>query len=529
MLTFYFYMNFKKIIVGTLLVGFFISGLVPLHADENQVYEFEASISEQNLAKDLSFAPFENRIQVGLPGGSLKTAAIIKISAMYESIAQLPGLQSVGPMYQIDIPSSAFASGRYFVSIKSSGSNKYKQIYFFDSNFPGNWRPLPTNENFGKGVISSFVTIPFARLAVFESSSIIVTGKASWYRYKNGLFAASPDFPQGTRLRVINTENKKSVDVIVNDFGPNRALHPDRVVDLDAVAFTRLASLGQGTISVAVEKLPDNVVIPQEPVLPVQDDDDLNISAKSAVVFNSADKVIMWSKDAERQIPLASLTKLIAVKVFLETKPDLKKVVAYSVKDEQLNNLYVPASQSARLSLKDGDTVTIKDLVYSSLIGSTNNTVESLVRISGLKRTDFIARMNQRVKQWGATKTHFIEPTGLSEKNVTTAKDYVIIAREAFLDPIISSASVLPSYTVTTKNTKTSRSFKNTNLLARDKNIELLGSKTGYLVEAGNCLATKWSSDVSKNIIIVVLGAPTRPISVDDTKKLLEFARKNIK
>ena len=529
MLTFYFYMKHKKIVAVTLLIGFFIASITPLQADENQAYEFEASISEQNLLKDHSFAPFENRIEVGLPSGILKSSAIVKISALYEPITALSGLQNVGPMYQIDIPAASFSSGRYFVSIKSSGSDKYKQIFFFDSNFPGYWRPLPSNENFGKGVISSYVTIPFARLAVFESDSALSKGKASWYRYKNGLFAASPDFPKGTRLRVINTENKKSVDIVVNDFGPNRTLHPDRVIDLDAVAFSRIASLGQGTISVAVEKLPDTVASTQPEAPKAEEINGIAISAKSAIVLNSADKEVLWSKEPERQLPLASLTKLITVKVFLETKPDMKKVVAYSLKDEQLNNLYVPANQSARLSLKEGDTVTIKDLVYSSLIGSTNNTVEALVRVSGLKRSDFIARMNQRVKQWGATKTHFVEPTGLSENNVTTAKDYVIIAREAFLDPIISSASVLASYTVTTLNTKTSRSFKNTNLLARDKNIELLGSKTGYLVEAGNCLATKWSSDVSKNIIIVVLGSPTRPVSVDDTKKLLEFARKNIK
>lgn len=278
--------------------------------------------------------------------------------------------------------------------------------------------------------------------------------------------------------------------------------------------------------NVAVEKLPDHIVTPIE--AKPADNGEVAISAKAALVLNSADKTVLWSKAEDTVVPLASLTKLVAVKVFLETKPDMKKVVTYSVKDEQLNNLYVPANQSARLRLKDGDTLPIKDFVYSSLIGSTNNTVETLVRVSGLSRAAFIARMNERVKEWGAKQTYFVEPTGLSPKNVTTARDYVIIAREAFFDSVIAQASVLSSYALTTRNTNSAHSFKNTNLLAREKGSGLLGSKTGYLDEAGHCLVTKWPTDKNKNVIVVLFGEPTRQASVDDTKILMDFASKRI-
>ena len=500
----------------------------PVLAEEiSPSFEFEASVGSAVLGRDLALSAFESAIEVGLPAGQLTSPAVVRLSKIQEEVRPPSGYSAADVLYQIDIPAASFAAGRYFVSLKSSGSDKYKQIYFFDKNSAEGWRPLPTNENFGKGVISTYVTIPFARLAVLESNSVIVKGKASWYRYKNGLFAASPDFPKGTRLRVINLDNKKSVDVVVNDFGPNRGLHPDRVVDLDAVAFARLAPLGQGMMNrVAIEKLPDHVVTPSEPKAPASGE--LSVSAKTAMVLNSADKTVLWSKGEDTVVPLASLTKLVAVKVFLETKPDMKKVVAYSIKDEQLNNQYVPASQSARLKLKNGDTLAIKDFVYSSLIGSTNNTVETLVRFSGLSRAAFIARMNERVKQWGAKQTYFVEPTGLSPKNVTTARDYVIIAREAFFDPVIAQATILPSYSLTTRNTKVPHSFKNTNLIAREKDSELLGSKTGYLDEAGHCLVTKWPTDKNKNVIVVLFGEPTRQASIDDTKTLMDFVSKRI-
>lgn len=486
-------------------------------------FQFEASISEVTLHQNNSFAPFDGEIQVGLPVDQLTMPSIIRISKLVEDTMPPSGFKKPTALYQIDIPAAAFKPGRYFVSLKSSGSTAYKQIYFFDKNAGETWRPLPTNENFGKGLVSTYLTMPFVRLAVFESTTAIVKGSASWYRYKNGLFAASPDFPKGTKLRVINTTNQKSVDVIVNDYGPDRSQHPDRVIDLDAVAFARLASLGQGTMSVAIEVLPEHITSDQ----PAPEKGELEISAKNAVIFDSLAKKVVWQKGKDEVIPLASLTKLAAVKVFLETKPDLKKVVAYSVKDEEMNHKYVLPSESARLRLKDGETVTIKDLVYSSLIGSTNNTVETLVRVSGLKRDVFIAKMNAKAKQLGATQTRFIEPTGLSLQNVTSARDYAIIARDAFLNSIIASASVEPSYTVRTLNTKRTISFKNTNLLARNPKSDILGSKTGYLTEAGYCLVTKWPTE-KRNIIIVVFGAPSRQASADDTQNLLTFAKKTL-
>lgn len=246
----------------------------------------------------------------------------------------------VGSMYQIDIPADSFSLGKYFISLKSSGSSAYKQIYFFDKN--QGWRPLETNENFGKGLISATATFPFLRIAVFENPKILVKGDASWYRYKKGLFAASPDFPTGTKLRVINLSNKKFVDITVNDFGPDRSVHPTRAIDLDAVAFARLGSLGQGTMQVAIEKISNSASLVTAPKpTPIIDSNSLSIQSKAALVLNSVDKKVLWSKGGETKVPLASLTKLVAIKVFLDTNPDMNKVVAYSVADEE-KMLYTP-------------------------------------------------------------------------------------------------------------------------------------------------------------------------------------------
>jgi D-alanyl-D-alanine endopeptidase (penicillin-binding protein 7) len=522
-----------SVIILVALSFLYVSPLVSItKADEIQGevllnQTFTASVGELGLTRDLSLNVFEGELQVGIPAGRFSKPALVTITKISEPVTPPPGLAMTGSMYQVDIPADSFSPGKYYISLKSSNSSSYKQVYFFDKN--QGWRPLETNENFGKGLISTSATFPFLRIAVFENSKMLVKGDASWYRYKKGLFAASPDFPAGTKLRVINPANKKFVDITVNDFGPDRSKHPTRAIDLDAVAFEKLGSLGQGTMSVVIEKIPTT---PQASsitkVTPIPDSNSLSIQSKAALVLNSVDKKVLWSKGGETKVPLASLTKLVAIEVFLDTKPDMSKVVTYSVADEEKNALYVLPGESARLKLLDKDQILIKDLVFSSLIGSTNNTVETLVRVSGVSRDAFIKRMNKKVVSWGATETHFIEPTGLSPKNITTPKDYAIIARQVFLNDVIAEASVKPSYSLTTINTKRAHTFKNTNTLAREKDSPILGSKTGYLVEAGYCLATKWPTTKDKNIIVVLFGAPNRNASVEDTKKLVAFAEKNI-
>ena len=92
-------------------------------------------------------------------------------------------------------------------------------------------------------------------MPVSAASPPLEKGSASWYRYKGCLCAASPDFQKGTKLRVTNQKNGKSVIVTVNDYGPNRKKYPTRAIDLDAVAFQKIGRLSQGLVSVTVEKV----------------------------------------------------------------------------------------------------------------------------------------------------------------------------------------------------------------------------------------------------------------------------------
>lgn len=91
----------------------------------------------------------------------------------------------------------------------------------------------------------------------------ISQGKASWYDYtlsgiqwsKNHRTAASRDYPRGTMLKVCNIANNKCIDVLVNDYGPEKAKHPDRIVDLSSYAFSQIADIKAGIINVSVHEI----------------------------------------------------------------------------------------------------------------------------------------------------------------------------------------------------------------------------------------------------------------------------------
>ncbi len=372
------------------------------------------------------------------------------------------------------------------------------------------------------------------------TSSVMLSGKASWYNFKGGLFAASPDFPIGSVLRVISTANpQKRVDVVVNDWGPDRIKHPERVIDLDKQAFSQLASLGAGVISVRIE--PIMIATSSNRVNPVawsassavalktdiQTNNNLKLTSAAGIVIESKTGKVLWQKNPKAQMPLASLTKIVAIKVFMDTKPKLNKIVAYKKIDEQRTYEWADAGLVAKLHVKEGETMSIEDLLNAALLGSANNSIESLVRVSGLTRTQFIKRMNTYVRQVGAVNTSFVEPTGLSPQNVSSVKDYAIISRKALANPVITKITSSKKYTFVTRNTKQPHLINNTNKLMSWSNLNITGSKTGYLEEAKYCLMTKSKSSKGE-VIAVTFGTPAQAASFNETKQLIEYGFKKL-
>lgn len=517
----------KKILFTALFLLLF-SFAANAEGEENRNYHI--NLDKNTIAKGYTVSAFDNALKLSLVPGILNESTGVEVVELNEKSDMPWQLEKLSKVYQFEFKNKiAYDNHKpfYIQFSYATSTDLLKQVFYFDKNF-NSWRPLPTIDFPKEKFVRSLIHLPYARIAVFENPNALAVGKASWYKYKSGNFAASPDFPKGSKVRVYNVDNGKFVDVVINDYGPDRRLHPDRVIDLDKVAFQKIASLGAGIINVRVEPLsviPDNgktvgIHSSGAGVFP-------NFSGKAAIVMNENTGEILYDKNPTAQLPLASLTKLIAAKVFMDTQPALSKIVSYSLQDEEYNYKYVDNKwESARVKLKDGDTLSVEDLIYSALVGSANNAVESLVRVSGLARDEFIKQMNDSVADWGATSTKFIEPTGLSPQNVSSAFDYALITKEVFQNPIIQKASTMVSYAFTTRNTKEPHRFRNTNNLVENFTFQVTGSKTGYLDEAGYCLMMRAKNKNDQDIIVITMGEDTKAKSAADTKELLNYGFK---
>ena len=167
------------------------------------------------------------------------------------------GLTAVSQVYEFDIQNKESFRNEKPLLMKmylDEPTSKYKNLYFYNGVID-KWVVLPT-DIVDDDVIKSVIHLPYAKMVVLEGAEAMTEGAASWYSYKRCNCAASPDYPKGSVLRVTNLENNKFVDVTVNDYGPDRTIHPERVIDLDKVAFLQLGELWQGILpKVKVERL----------------------------------------------------------------------------------------------------------------------------------------------------------------------------------------------------------------------------------------------------------------------------------
>lgn len=212
--------------------------------------------------------------------------------------------------------------------------------------------------------------------------------------------------------------------------------------------------------------------------------------------------------------PIASLTKLMTALVFLDT--EINWQANYTIVRE--DNI-----KGGRLNLFPGDTLKIEELFKTALIASDNGATMALVRSTGLSEEAFVFRMNEKAKEMGLINTKFADPTGLSNDNVSTAKEVSILARTAFKKDQIISALENSKYTYTTKEGREKNIFSTLDLLNSNlEDLKYLAGKTGYTDEAGYCLVSLFSQD-NRDIITVVLGAQERNERVDISLDLAKW------
>jgi len=239
--------------------------------------------------------------------------------------------------------------------------------------------------------------------------------------------------------------------------------------------------------------------------------------ARSAIVVDPTSGQILYEKNVEATMPIASITKLMTVLVFLERKPDLDRLAEVTRED-------LAGAGHTKLRLRE--SVALRDLLHMTLMCSDNAATRVLVHESGLAPEDFLARMNQKALEFGLTHTRYVEFTGLDERNVSTASDVARLLRVAANHPTIKDITTTRSYEFSSTRPYGSRNIPRQHMVANTNRLlygryEVLGGKTGFIQESGYCLAT-WLRAEGREMIAVVLGAPTNATRFADVMRLVQ-------
>ncbi|HPV70529.1 MAG TPA: serine hydrolase [Candidatus Magasanikbacteria bacterium] len=249
------------------------------------------------------------------------------------------------------------------------------------------------------------------------------------------------------------------------------------------------------------------------------------LSAQSYAVLDLETEKILLGAEENSPRSIGSISKLMTAIVFLENNPQWDKQIIISKDDGELGKLY----------LFDGEKISVRDLFFTSLVGSSNNATVALARSGNLNLTDFVKKMNQKALDLGLKNSTFVEPTGLSSENHSTAKEVALILKYALKQDLIKEAVTTKNYEISvigTNGKNIKRNVINTDILlfndfANSPIKSILGAKTGFIDEAGYCFTMETQNNHEKKIITVVLGANTHFDRFSEAKLLAEWVYKN--
>lgn len=232
----------------------------PAAAQELEVVQ-STHFDAVTIVKGYTLESSDGLMRLGIRPNTLNVETQVDIKTLAPEIMSdtLPSDKTlVGNIYLFDILNKSSYTGEdfFFLEIKYLESwtelTPRRRIYYYNG-VKSQWEELPSEDRPDEGSVRALIHLPYARLAIFEDEETSETGKASWYAYKGCDCAASPDYPKGTELLVTRLDDTtKQVVVTVNDYGPDRSVHPDRVIDLDSVAFKQLGYLWEGILFVSV-------------------------------------------------------------------------------------------------------------------------------------------------------------------------------------------------------------------------------------------------------------------------------------
>ena len=237
------------------------------------------------------------------------------------------------------------------------------------------------------------------------------------------------------------------------------------------------------------------------------------LTAPAAYVVNLDTNIVVYDKNSDTQLQAASLTKMMTCLLMLEQYQDQLDTISVTAPSYIYDLIWEKTTNASTADIRRGDTQTLRNLLYAMLLPSANEAAYIVADYMGGGSIDnFVAMMNDEAAAIGCTGTHFADPCGLDEGNVTTAKDAYLILRALTAYDVVATVMATPSYDMGTNDnypTPGTYIIQNTNKMVCNTSYYRAytkGGKTGSLGEWQNFAG--WHSQDGENYISVVLNVP---------------------
>jgi len=241
--------------------------------------------------------------------------------------------------------------------------------------------------------------------------------------------------------------------------------------------------------------------------------DPLALKSSVALVLDQDTNEVLFSKNPQAVLPIASITKLMTALVVVEANLPLDEKISISDDD-------VDTEKNTRSRLQVGTVLTRGEMLHLALMASENRAAHALGRHYPGGLQAFVAAMNAKANALGMTDTHYIEPTGLSSQNQSSAKDLAALVNVTSQIPLLRDLSTSREHRVALG--KRMVQFRSTNGLLANPLWDIGLQKTGFINEAGKCLVMQ-ARMAGRQLIMVFLDSSGKASRIADAERMRKW------
>lgn len=245
--------------------------------------------------------------------------------------------------------------------------------------------------------------------------------------------------------------------------------------------------------------------------------DPLALSSNVALVLDQVSSEVLYEKNATVALPIASITKLMTSLVVVEARLPMDEMLTVTEAD-------VDREKFSHSRLRVGSQLSRADMLHIALMSSENRAASALGRHYPGGLTAFVAAMNAKARQLGMHSTRYVDPTGLSSANVSSAHDLAKLVVAAYQQPVIREYSTDQKYTV--EPGLGVLHYKTSNHLVENNDWEIGLQKTGYISEAGRCMVMQARID-GRPVVIVLLDSKGKMSRIADAGRVRRWIESN--